>query len=512
MAAESGTDQLRSLARMPMVTVTFGWSFNPKTGIKLDIEKPLARDRIAEIEKKVTGTPADAERYLSLGDLYLDVPDYEKSRNAYQKSVSLFRKRLELEPDRPSLLCDFGEALFAAGNTDEAESALRKAVKIAPKNGACWDALARFLETQTATKFLPSKPTTDKPASDKPSVEQLASAQRLLDESASCFDKAVACSTNEAMPYVQRAMHKWAQHFYKQAFEKARGQDDDENKLERSLAASDALPDLDKALQLEPRNVRLLGTATIMEVFSANAKKNNKAHVQMIKFEEMGDPTQKSIRSKLALLQRLAQSGDSKTAAAAMEMVAFCQGPLLGDLAGCLESLRRTVQLDPTRQGAWHMLIAGLAGQGRLDEAAPVCEQNIAQKDSTLNRILYAKVLFKLNRFSQAEEQLRAALKLDPNDFTANVATAAIAVKRGTSLSELIQAEQPLARAEQVVQGRLDVDRDGARQAMIDFCLTKAIYCGLTDRTDMARAYAKHVLTLDSENHDAKEVLAALNR
>jgi tetratricopeptide (TPR) repeat protein len=512
MAAESGTDQLRSLVRMPMVTVTFGWSFTPKAGIKLDIEKPLARDRIAEIEKKVTGSPADAERYLLLGDLYLDVPDYEKSRSSYVKAVSLFRKRLELEPDRPSLLCDFGDALLAAGNSNEAESVLRKATKLAPKNGACWDSLARFLETQAATKFAPTKTSGDQPINGKPSAEQLASAQRLLDEAALCFDKGVASSTNDAMVYVQRSMHKWAQHFYKQAFEKARGQDDDENKLERSLAANDALPDLEKAVQLDPTNPRVIGTAAIMEVFSANAKKNAKAHLQMIKFEEMGDPTQKSIRGKFAMLERLAQSGDAKSAAAAMEMLAFCQGPLLGDLGGCLESLRRTIQLDPTRQGSWHMLIAGLAGQGRFDEAAPVCEQNIAQKDSTLNRLLYAKVLFKLNRLSQADEQLHAALRLDPNDFSANVATAAIAVKRGTSLSELVQAEQPLSRAEQVVQGRLDVDRDGARQAMVDFCLTKAIYCGLTDRTDMARAYANHVLTLDSQNQDAKQVLAALNR
>ncbi|MGZ4964585.1 MAG: tetratricopeptide repeat protein [Limisphaerales bacterium] len=510
MAAESGTEQLRSLVRMPMVTVTFGWSFNPKTGLKLDVEKPLARDRIAEIEKKVTGTPADAERYLLLGDLYLDVPDYEKSHNAYVKAVALFRKRMELEPDRASLLCNFGEALYATSNADEAESVLRKAVKIAPKNAACWDSLGRFLETEAATKFNPAKSSPDKP--EKPSADQLGSAQRLLDEAASCFDKAVTCSTNTAMPYVQRAMHTWAQHFYKRAFELARGQEDDEHKMERSLAAGDALPDLEKAVQLDPKDLRVIGTATIMEVFSANAKKNNKPHVQMIKFEEMAEPTQKSIRAKLAMLQNIAQSADSKTAAAATEMLAFCQGPLIGDLAGCLESLRRTVQLDPTRQGAWQMLIAGLAGQGRFEQAAPVCEQNIAQKDSPINRMMYAKVLFKLNRLAQAYEQLRAALRLDPADFNANVAVAAIAVKRGTNLSELVQAEQPLSRAEQAVQGKLDVDRDGARQAMIDFCLTKAIYCGLTERMDMARAYAKHVLTLDSENQEAKEVLAALNR
>jgi tetratricopeptide (TPR) repeat protein len=232
----------------------------------------------------------------------------------------------------------------------------------------------------------------------------------------------------------------------------------------------------------------------------------------MIKFEEMAEPTQKSIRAKLALLQSIAQSSDSKTAASATEMLAFCEGPLLGNLGGCLDSLRHAIQLDPTRQGSWQMLIAGLAGQGKFEQAAPVCEQNIAQKDSALNRIMYAKVLFKLNRLPQADDQLKAALRLDPNDFAANVAVAAIAVKRGTSLSELIQAEQPLARAEQAVQSKLDVDRDGARQAMIDFCLTKAIYCGLTDRIDMARAYAKHVLTLESDNQDAKDVLAALNR
>lgn len=512
MAEENGKDQLRSLARMPMVTVSFGWSFTPKTGIKLDIEKSMARDRIAEIEKSLTDSPNDAERCLRMGDLYLDVPDYEKSHNSYVKAVALFRQRMELEPDRASLLANFGEALYAAGNVDEAESVLRKAVKLAPKSAQCWDGLGRFLETQAATKFAPTPRSSSEngAGADKPSADQLASAQRLLDEAASCFDKAIAAATNDSMAYVQRAMHKWAQHFYKRAFEKARGQED-EQKLERSLAAVDALPDLDKAVQFNSRDVRVIGTATIMEVFAANARKAEK-HVQMVKFAEMPEPTQKSIRAKLALLQSIAQSGDSKTAAAAMEMLAFCQGPLMGDLGGCLESLRRTVQLDPSRQGAWHMLIAGLAGQGRYTEAAPICEENIAQKDSPLNRILYAKILFKLNRLDQANEQVRAALRLNPAEFTANVAVAAIAVKRGTNLSELIEAEQPLARAEQAVQSRLDVDRDGARQAMIDFCLTKAIYCGLTDRTDMARAYAQHVLTLESDNQDAKEVLSALNR
>jgi tetratricopeptide (TPR) repeat protein len=158
------------------------------------------------------------------------------------------------------------------------------------------------------------------------------------------------------------------------------------------------------------------------------------------------------------------------------------------------------------------MLIAGLAGQGRYAEAAPVCEQNIAQKDTPINRVLYAKVLFKLNRLTQSGEQLHAALRLDPTDFTANVATAAVVVKRGTNLTDLIQAEQPLGRAEQAVQTKLDVDRDAARQSMIDFCLTKAIYCGLTERTEMAREYAQHVLKLESDNQDAKDVLAALNR
>lgn len=505
MAAESGQDQLRALVRLPMVTVPFGWSFNPKTGLKLDIERPMARDRISEIEKSLEGTPADAERYLRLGDLYLDVPDYEKARNAYTISVSLFRKRVELEQDNASLLADFGEALFAASNTDEAESVLRKAVKLSPKNAACWDGLGRFLETQAATKFALGR-------KERPSNEQLHDAQRMLDEAATCFDKAVSCATNDAAAYVQRAMHKWAQHFYKHAVETLRGQDDDEHKLERSLAASDALPDLDKAVSLSPRDIHVIGTAAIMEIFSANTKKIDRPRAQMVKFEEMPDPTQKSIRTKMALLEKLSQSSETKSAAAAMEMLAFCQGPLLGDLGGCMESLRRAVQLDPKRQGSWQMLIAGLAGQGRYAEAAPVCEENIAQKDTPLNRVMYAKILFKLNRLAQSDEQLQAALRLDPNDFAANLAVAGIAVKRGTNLDELIQAEQPLSRAEVAVQNRLEVDRDGARQAMIDFCLTKAIYCGLTERVEMAREYAKHVLTLDSENQEAKDVLAALNR
>ncbi len=506
MAEESGPAQLRSLVRMPTISVSFGWSFASKSGLKLDIEKPMARDRIAEIEKNLTGSPADAERYFRLGELYLDVPDYEKARNANVKAVACFRKRVELEPDNGPLLADFGEALYAASIVDEAEGVLRKAVKVAPKSAECWDSLGGFLEKQAASKFGYG------PRANKPSAENVAAAQRLLDESTSCFEKAVACSTNESMPYVQRAMNKWTQHFFKHALERARGQIDDEEESARSAAAKVTLADLEKAVQLDPRNVRVIATALMMEVFAANENKTSKAHAQVIKYEEMADPIQRSIRAKLALLEKLTQSADAKTAAAATEMLAFCQGPMLGDLAGCFEGLRRVIQLDPGRQGAWHMLIAGLAGQGRLEEAARVCQENIAHKDSSLNRILYAKTLFKLNRLTQADEQVRAALRLDPNDFAANVGLAAITVKRGTNLSDLIQAEQPIGRAEIAIQNKLEADREGARQAMIDFCLTKAIYCGLTERVETAQEYAKHVLTLEANNQEAKAVLAALNR
>jgi tetratricopeptide (TPR) repeat protein len=515
-AEESASERLRALARMPMVTVNFGWSFSPKTGVKLDTEKALARERIVDIEKALTGTPADAERYALLGELYLDVPDYDGGRKANVKAVDLFRRRVEMQPDDALLLADYGDALFAVSKLDEAESVLRKAVKLAPKQSQCWGALGRYLESAAATKLEPknannTSDSTDKSTPLRPSAEQLAAAQRLLDEAESCFDKAVAASTNSALPYVQRAMHTWAKYYYRQAFNKARGQQDDEQKVARSIAATEALPDLEKAVQLNPKDFRVVGTAVFMQVFSANTKKNE-PRMQMVKFDEMDDQNQKSVRGKMALLENASQSAEPKSAAAATEMLAFCQGPLLGDLAGCLESLRRAVHLDKSREGAWHMLIAGMAGQGRLQDAAPICEENIAHKDSALNRLMYAKILFKLHRLPQADEQAKAALRLDMNDFAANVAVAAIALKRGTNLTDLISAEQPLARAEAAVQTRLDVDRDAARQSMIDFCLTKAIYCGLTERLDTARQYAEHVFRLDPENQEAKEVLSALNR
>ena len=69
-----------------------------------------------------------------MGQLFLELKDSAKAAAAHLKAVELYR-RVDLQPGNGWLLAQLGQALQAAGKTQEAESKLREAVRIAPKNG-----------------------------------------------------------------------------------------------------------------------------------------------------------------------------------------------------------------------------------------------------------------------------------------------------------------------------------------------------------------------------------------
>lgn len=145
-------------------------------------------------------------------------------------------------------------------------------------------------------------------------------------------------------------------------------------------------------------------------------------------------------------MQRLAQSSDKRSAAGAAEAFGALRVAIVEDPAGAAAELRHAVTLDPTRERAWDLLTIVTADTGRYQEVASLCAERLRVRASARNYILLAKAYEHLNQLAKAEEQIQAALKLAPHDFTANVALAVLLIKRAEDPVLLRQAGERLLR------------------------------------------------------------------
>src|SRR4051812_4881009 len=127
---EPGNERLRKLLKLPTVSLEAAFSLNSEEGFALLEGKADAPREIANLRKQLKDDSSDAERYGRLGDLYTKINDSKKAAEAFQKSASLYRQQVASRPDNAELLSSFGRALWAAGNSDEAESVLRRSVQI----------------------------------------------------------------------------------------------------------------------------------------------------------------------------------------------------------------------------------------------------------------------------------------------------------------------------------------------------------------------------------------------
>ena len=130
------------------------------------------------------------------------------------------------------------------------------------------------------------------------------------------------------------------------------------------------------------------------------------------------------------------------------------------------------------------------------------------ERDSARSRVLLAKAYEKLGDWSECEQQVRLALKLDADDFTANLGLADLLLKHSQDESSLSDANGWLARAEYLL------NKMSARQRtqlhMVDLTLARGIYYALTDEVETARRWVRAVIEQDKDNKFAQEILDAM--
>ncbi|MHB8523446.1 MAG: tetratricopeptide repeat protein [Limisphaerales bacterium] len=486
-ALETGKTRLLRLVQLPHVDASVAVGFNPAFGFFLasDDQKPDATEiaeGIAALKKEVTGESADAARYERLGDLYSVSDDSTNAHLAYAKAVALYRKRVEQQPENGGLLAEFGEALEGVEKHTEAESVLRKAVRIAPEDWKCWTSLGGFLDSQ-GNKALPqagkSRQTTRKGGvnsavtlPDRPSGNQLADANQRYAEAKDCFDRAVALARHEPGPYIARALHLCNQSV-QMSLHKTRG---DAVDVMRQALSPALLPDLWQAARLSPTNYAVITAAALFEACGVGILERAKAGPSSESLlNSLPERSRQQVREAMGWLENLTRSADPRLAGGALtglgllKSVATPGGP-------CPEEFRRAIALDPSRSYVWDTVVACLAEGNRFDESIALCQQRLKYQDTAHNRFYLATIYFANEQYPEAEQQLRTAVKLEPDNVNCNLGLAA-ALMRQDPEAKFAEAKEWFLKAKTLLRPGGGADQtDENRQQSIEYLLTASIY------------------------------------
>jgi tetratricopeptide (TPR) repeat protein len=531
-APETGVDRLRALVKPPQLSANFSFGFNSDGGrahfvLNVVGAEPNSEEVIAAARKKLSGGLEDAEIYARLSAVYDEAGDSVNSTASEKKAEELFRRRLEAQPKNGRLLIALADALLRAnyrsGKLGEAETLARRAVEVAPNDAACWTGLATILQGEAERRFGAA---TLKKGGDliaallaaPPEDAQVKEGERLFDEASRCNDKAVALAPNEPQPRLERALHRATRLAVDAAMlgvrSPTRGALPQFAYLKGYFAPA-CVRDLRDAARLAGDDYMTLAGVAWFQACAEIIQSGGSLRFGRDLWNSLSEQTRRDAQELLARLEKLADDSDAHSAAGALDALAVARFSIRGDVASgggggyaaAIDTLRRSLGLDPSREETWEMAIDFNALQGKFEEALPLCEARLRRNDTPRARLLLAHVYDRLGKPEKAEPLLRSVLEEDMDHLWASAALAAILLKKSNDDGAVREAAALLVNLTSLIS---KTDGSVDREFRIHVILTSAIYYGLTGRVDDARRIAAAVVRQDSGNTEAREVLSAL--
>jgi tetratricopeptide (TPR) repeat protein len=222
-------------------------------------------------------------------------------------------------------------------------------------------------------------------------------------------------------------------------------------------------------------------------------------------WENISEGTKKSVMKKLKALEELGQRNDAPAAVAA-EMMAYFQLKIIGDFGAAAKSFQRLVTLAPQNQTAWDMLTICWGMADKDEQSITVCKERLKQKDSAHNHFMLARCNERIGHFDQAEEEVRFGLRLEPEDFLANLSLACLLMRRGENPKALEEAGSLLDKVHTTVSEKSPPDKKS------NYASARGLYLVLTGNTEEGRKQFQESLKIDPENGQANEALEILGQ
>lgn len=505
-------EKLRKAASLPRITVLIGFGVNSRGKF---LASPVVVPEPAQLtarEKELTGDATDAERYVSLADLYFRSNQSDKGKEARRKAVPLFRKQLEQHPGDTAIQLRLADTLDVIERSEEAESLVRRLVKDHPSEWHAWLVLGRILDGKSAREIKGRKPLNSASPeallksmrAAKPTPEQIAAAKQYRDEAVACFDRAVSLAPGESQVYTQRGASRYHYGFLECGLRLYKGEKADF--YEYSLGR-EALPDFRRAMELNPQEYNGIAFFYFFEIAweaYAHHLRNPSDNEPKKAIDVLSQSARNQLLKHLEHLEKAAQDPNNKKAAEAAEVLSFLQLFLFEDYSAAEKSARRGIALDPKREIAWELLVNSLVAAENYRKLADVCRERLAYKDSARNRLKLAKAYDYLKQFDKAEEVVRVGLQREPNDFMLRLALADLLLIRGDPDS-LRKAGELLVK---LGEGKLS--DDGIEHHWTNYAYASGICCGLFDQREKALEWLKAVQKRQPKYSRLEDALKAL--
>jgi tetratricopeptide (TPR) repeat protein len=512
-----GKEQLRKLAKLPVVDLRFGYSMDSvddlmPSGATLDPVK-----EIASLQKAMQGGPPDAERYFRLSQLYMKQDQSkDKAGEALDKSIALFRQRVDQQPENGRLLTDFGEALGFNGNNVEAEHVLRKAAAVATNDWHVWVNLGSLLQGKALSSlynednanFWSPEALAKLAANARPLPNKLKQSQAYMDEAMKCYDNAATVAPKEPEVFLKRAWACSVNNRFRAIIAEINGDDSESGKKPPNpFAGVGVVENLQEAARLNPKNYNAIGALVIGEIVKQTSQPVLSGNFTTSLINSLPDKSQKIVRDGMTCLQKLEDDPDKRVAAGALETEGAIEFTLMSDRVNGEQKLRRALALDPSRDRAAEMLTGLLAQSKNFTEMLTVCEARANQNPTPRNLLLLAKAHEMLGHTAEAEKQMEAAVKLAPDDFDSQIGLGAMLLHH-TDDDSLARAADHIRLAKAAL-AKLP-GGTGTADQVTNYYFTAGLYQGLAGNTDRARDAFRLILEHDPANENAKAALAAL--
>jgi tetratricopeptide (TPR) repeat protein len=448
----------RQAIAMPAIATSFGVNFkaSEREG-NGNIYDPKAK--IAELAKKLTGGPEDAEIYLDQRAVFLEcLHDEKNGKLLLDKARAVLEPIKETtDPRRGWLVAMFASIMEATADNpwQACEGWARRAVSVSPQDWRTWTYLAHARHQQIPTivcggddKLLSKSHRTHELIGmlvrKRALPEHVDAAEKALNEAMQYHDKAKALAPNEPKRQVQRYGFRLAETVMRNAFAVARGQKPPYPivQLERTM-----LDELQETARLHPDHLlwqsQLVHQLTIVG-WQDMPEKDRAAK----KFRASRPADEQAIREALGRIEKLAEQGKGGTALYCYSMLAALQYSL-GEHPAVEKTARKILAIDAKNQSAWEQLLQSLVLQERNADYLRDAQSLAKMLPSPRNCFLLGKALAVNQRYELAEHACAAGLTTDKGDVHCALGMAALVLRKGDDVQSLKMAEDLLSMARQ---------------------------------------------------------------
>jgi tetratricopeptide (TPR) repeat protein len=449
--------KIRQAIEMPALSTSLGVRFKSRErdgkGTKFE-----PAEKIAELQRKLTGGPDDAFVYLEQHALCLEcLKDEKKARELAVKAEATLRPHMQTaDPKQGYLLTHYGMVLETLSDNpwNDCEKWARRAVSVAPQDWRTWTYLAHtrhqqipFILVGGNAKQLSKDHRTQEVLGAlhlrRLRPEHVEQAEKVLNEALQYHDKAKELAPNDAKRQEKRYGFRLTEIILRNGICAYRGEKPayPMMQLERTL-----LDELQAAAQLQPDHLlwqSQLAHQLILLGWQTGKDQDGKPSKT---FRPARPEDAQAIREALGHVEMLANQGQGETAVYCHSMLAaICSS--MQDNTGAEKHSRKILELDPKNQQAAEQLQQALLLQGRSADQMRAAQTLAQTNPSSRNCFLLAKALVLNQQYDLAEKACLAGIEKDASDVHCLLGMAVLMMRKADDAQSLQVAREQLDRA-----------------------------------------------------------------